>query len=109
MNLINYIFGSRTFGATRSSQWPTVQKNHLLKQPFCSVCGIRGNILNPLNVHHVKPFHDHPELELDEKNLISLCRIHHFFFGHLNNWSSYNDTVRTDSDMWRQKIANRPK
>jgi hypothetical protein len=47
-------------------------------------------------------------LELDRANLITLCRDHHFWFGHLGSWSSWNANVREDAAIWRAKIANRP-
>lgn len=97
-----------TFGAARSARWPGVQKTFLKQNPVCSVCSTKGNVLNPLNVHHKQPFHVKPELELDPKNLITLCRKHHFLFGHLMKWASWNVDVEVDSATWRLKIKDRP-
>ncbi len=96
------------FGATRSAKWPQVQKAFIALHPVCAVCDKKGTLLNPLNVHHQHPFHVHPELELDPNNLITLCRIHHLWWGHLGNWASWNDTVSDDAKLWEAKIANRP-
>ena len=49
----------------RSSKWATVRKKHLQKQPICQVCGAEDN----LQVHHIEPFHNDPDKELDENNL----------------------------------------
>jgi hypothetical protein len=52
-------------------------------------------------VHHIRPFHLHPELELEQDNLITLCekRAHdcHFQVGHFMNWSWFNPDVRVDA------------
>lgn len=94
----------REFGATRSPLWDKVQKQFLFTHPTCAVCGSKQD----LNVHHKKPFHNHPELELQESNLITLCRVHHFWFGHLGNWASWNETVEEDSKEFNNKIIHRP-
>src|SRR5271169_2073406 len=82
----------------RSSQWPKIEKEFLSKNPDCGVCGSRKN----LNVHHCQPYHLHPELELVESNLTTLCRVHHEWWGHLGNWKSFNAEVRADSAAWAQ-------
>ena len=96
-------------GTARSSKWPKLEKTHLQKQPLCQLCG--GN--KKLSVHHIKPFHLHPELELESDNLITLCEGKkfvncHLFFGHLGNYKSYNINVIEDVKNWNQKIKNRP-
>ncbi|MDQ0976515.1 5-methylcytosine-specific restriction endonuclease McrA [Neobacillus niacini] len=42
----------------------------------CQRCLIKWNIetTNPLEVHHIKPRSTHPELRLDDDNLITLCK-----------------------------------
>ncbi len=102
------LFDNRTFGAIRSKDWRSVQKGFLDLNPTCAVCGTRGTTLNPLNVHHIIPFHERPELELVLSNLITLCRNHHFLFGHLGNWMSYNQSVEHDAEHWALKIQMRP-
>ena len=62
----------------RATQWPTVRANHVAKYPRCAACGSG----EALNVHHIEPFHERPDLELDPANLITLCRRHHFEIGH---------------------------
>lgn len=70
--------------------------------PTCAACG------SPLvQVHHVLPFHfaillGRPDLELDPRNLITLCekehgeeaQDHHLLLGHLGDFQSYNKDVR---------------
>lgn len=95
-----------------------------MREPACMACGHRGR---GLQVHHIKPFHLHPNLELDPNNLITLCEIkgreHHLLLGHLDDWESYNPNVRADvkhfhkkSDSqiradptWQKKMLHRPK
>jgi hypothetical protein len=87
-------------GLQRSPQWPMVAGEHLQLEPVCRACGSTDN----LQVHHVLPFHfcillGRPELELDQRNLITLCEganNHHLLLGHLDDWQSYNQEVRLD-------------
>ena len=102
------LFEDRTFGAQRSSGWAQVRRAFIALHPKCAVCGTRGSLLKPNQVHHRLPFHLNPALELDEKNLITLCPPHHLFVGHLMNFKSYNKDVENDADYWREKITNRP-
>lgn len=94
-----------SFGAMRSGSWPSVRKEFLKVNPFCEICGT----MNDISVHHIKPFHKEPALELNGENLISLCTPHHYLFGHLRSWFSWNETVKEDARVLREKIANRPK
>jgi hypothetical protein len=104
------IESEKNHGACRSSRWPSVRKAFLLKNPFCLVC--EGN--KKLEVHHIKPFHLTPNLELDPTNLITLCENNkdgvncHLLFGHLGNFKSLNVNVVGDSKNWREKIRLRP-
>jgi 5-methylcytosine-specific restriction endonuclease McrA len=110
-------------GKARSPEWHRVEKEHLLHEPACAACGYQGP---GLQVHHIKPFHLHPSLELDPTNLITLCEIrgrdHHLLLGHLDEWESYNPNVRSDvkhfygksaeqirsSSAWQKAVAKRP-
>lgn len=97
---------ARRHGHERSSEWPRVEKEHLLREPACAACGYKGR---GLQVHHIKPFHLHPNLELDPGNLITLCEIkerdHHLLIGHLDDWESYNPNVRTDVKRFHKENA----
>lgn len=90
-------------GAARSGKWQSVRAAFLKTHPCCELCGKKIE----LQVHHVIPFHIDPSRELDETNLITLCADHHFLFGHLLHWDSYNPHVREDVELWRDKIAKR--
>ncbi len=72
----------------RSNKWDDLQKDFLKKQPVCQVCGTDKK----LQVHHKKPFHLFPELELEESNLVTLCmgkRECHLRIGHGSSWRCY--------------------
>lgn len=71
---------------TRSPKWRKRRKIHITAFPLCVVCGKKGS-----EVHHVKPFHLFPHLELESTNMATMCRKHHFIFGHLENWKLFND------------------
>ena len=94
---------ARQHGHDRSPEWPRVAREHLLREPTCQVCGYKGQ---GLQVHHIKPFHLHPKLELDPENLITLCEIkgrdHHLLIGHLDDWESFNVNVRRDTKVFHR-------
>jgi 5-methylcytosine-specific restriction enzyme A len=81
----------------RSGQWKTVEKHFLEANPTCAACGTKRH----LQVHHMRPLHLFPALELSTENLITLCmtREHecHYRIGHGQNWKSFNPNVREDA------------
>jgi 5-methylcytosine-specific restriction endonuclease McrA len=91
----------------RSRHWPTARRAHLQKQPLCAGCG--GD--THLQVHHCKPFHLHPALELKETNLITLCekpsRDCHYRLGHEFDWKAFNPHVRRDADLSLRRVRGR--
>lgn len=96
--------------AKRSGKWPIVRKRYVTANPLCAVCGCKTG----LEVHHKKPFHLFPELELDVGNLITLGEAcptgnHHLLFGHLGWWQSWNATIDYDVFEWSRKIKERPR
>lgn len=107
---IQRLFGwgdyARNFGAVRSPQWAGVRATHLLKEPACQLCGGTSS----LQVHHIRPFHIHPELELDQNNLITLCTGNntincHVRFGHLDNFKDkWNPNIRADCLTWKARF-----
>lgn len=88
------VFGGRP----RDPRWPGVRREHLRREPACRACGSRRN----LQVHHKQPYHLFPELELERKNLITLCEEagsnHHLVVGHRGDWHDYNPNVEADAD-----------
>ena len=102
------IQGKATVGQKRSSKWPTVRKHHLEAHPTCAVCG--GT--KKLEVHHKAAFSDHPELELEPSNLITLCEAskscnHHLFVGHLGDYKKINPDVVEDAAYWNKKLTGK--
>jgi len=78
--------------AERSSRWAAVRRAHLEIEPYCAVCGSEED----LEVHHIKPFHSNPDLELAPSNLITLCGGNcHWAVGHLGaSWRAENPEIR---------------
>ena len=91
--------------AVRSPKWQSVRKEHIKNNPYCIACGRDKK----LEVHHIKPVHLFPELELDPSNLVTLCADPcHLLFGHLMYFKSWNSTVIEDSSSYLAKIKCRP-
>ena len=93
----------------RSPEWPRVERAHLQRQRHC-ICCKPGSTRAGLQVHHIFPFHDcvalgRPDLELDDRNLITLCedeadrpgQNHHLLVGHLDDFESSNLAVVQDA------------
>lgn len=99
--------GKMPLGARRSSKWPETRKAFLILQPECQVCGSKVK----LQVHHIKSFHQYPELENESSNLITLCESKnygvncHLFIGHCGNFRRTNPDVIIDAEYWHKKIS----
>ena len=97
------------YGAPRSPRWPQVRSEWLAAHNFCFAC---GGLVN-LEVHHKRPFHLYPELELNPSNFVTLCSRSrggvncHLFFGHLGNWVYYYnpDTIEQLCTEYRTMFA----
>jgi 5-methylcytosine-specific restriction enzyme A len=92
---------------SRSGRWPAVRAEHLKTNPECEACGHTKN----LQVHHMQPFHEKPELELEPTNLISLCmgpHECHIRIGHGGSFDHWNPNVRTDANLVRLHPERRP-
>jgi hypothetical protein len=98
------------FGIHRSPYWSEVAREHLARQPRCVCCRPDYPGHGIPQVHHIFPFHycialGRPDLELDERNLITLCgpsrdRVgenHHLWIGHLDNFQTSNLSVVRDA------------
>lgn len=107
----DHLTGKIPPGSARSGKWSTTRDAHLKLFPVCAVCSGTSK----LTVHHIRPFHSHPELELDLTNLITLCESKdygincHLLVGHLGDFRSVNINAIEDSKTWNIKLANRPK
>ena len=104
----NGLKDGKIHGIGRSPEWPRIQKEHIKMEPKCACCG-KGKDQVSLQVHHKFPFHycvllGRPDLELDHRNLITLCETtknkesdnHHLLIGHLDNFKSSNLHVDAD-------------
>lgn len=93
----------------RSRRWPKARLEHLKLFPKCAACGAKEH----LEVHHVKPVHAYPELELVQTNLITLCdgpgKSCHLTFGHLGSWYSWNVTIVDDAAGYLLRVTMRPR
>lgn len=92
--------------AKRSPQWASVRDRWLKVNVCCAAC--TGT--TRLQVHHVQPFHLDPWLELDPKNLITLCMGKpecHLRIGHGDSWKAYNPQVKSDALKFRMMPARR--
>lgn len=89
----------------RSPRWKQAKAMHLVMEPTCAAC--RGE--TRVQVHHIRPFHLQPEMELDLANLISLCmgpNECHLRVGHGGDYKAFNHTVREDSqDVLEARIS----
>lgn len=94
-------------GNPRSPEWPSHRKKWLEENPQCAICGCN----KCLQVHHRKPFHLWPELELDFTNYITLCECPnhdcHIRAGHLWSWKSYNPRIDGDIAAMNNKPLKR--
>jgi 5-methylcytosine-specific restriction endonuclease McrA len=92
----------------RSKKWPAVRNKHLKLYPTCEACGSKEHV----QVHHIKPFHMFPELELEPTNLITLCEKyladddnsndnHHLKLGHGGDFKKYEKNVLKKVNEYR--------
>jgi hypothetical protein len=128
---------AKKLGIHRSSKWPDIEKAHLAKNPHCACCTPGTNVGAQQQVHHKFPFHycialGRPDLELDDRNLITLCehddeksgQNHHLLVGHLDDFQSSNLDVVLDAEKtfhgmsaaeikantdWKSKLTKRLK
>jgi hypothetical protein len=87
--------------AKRAPGWSSVRKKHLSVNGQCAACGKTKN----LEVHHIKPVHLFPDLELEISNLITLCADPcHIVFGHFMDFKKWNKTVVKDCAEYLEKL-----
>jgi 5-methylcytosine-specific restriction protein A len=103
------VTGKAPLTAKRSPKWITVRAKFLKENSSCAACGGKNN----LNVHHIKPFHLYPELELEPSNLITLCECNqkgincHLLVGHLGNFKSINPYIFQDLKVWFKRFTGK--
>lgn len=99
-----------TFGAARSSGWAQDSRNAIKAAGGLCQMGLhKPTLLNPLNTHHVIPFHVDSTKEEDPTNWIVLCRFHHYAHGHFFNWKDSNEHIREDASMFNEEVSNHRK
>jgi len=98
MNWLLSFFQDRTFGQARHSGWNDFRRTYIKDR--CEVCGSKYF----RELHHVIPFTVRPDMELFPSNVVTLCRKHHFEWGHLFSFKSYN----VDINRWILTVKNRP-
>ena len=100
-------------GEKRSPKWEAVRKEFLEKNPTCAVTGFSAKDKGvALEIHHKKPFHLHPELELDPNNLITLARKCpwgniHIMYGHLGSFKSFNPNIEEDATYIKKMLSHK--
>lgn len=102
--LISCLFlaiGIALWSAERSGKWEKVRAYHLQIEPACAWCSQAD--IKKLEVHHIRPFHTYPELELQLDNLITFCRFCHFVVGHNCNWEKDNEDCRKEASRHKRK------
>lgn len=90
-------------GVARSSEWRHTRREYMRMHPACEATGTTKD----LECHHIKSFWQHPELENDHDNLITLTRDMHLWLGHLGDFKSSNPDIRVDARILRDKIKTR--
>lgn len=117
LKLVKAVLRERKKSASRSPQWASIRKAHLKANPICEACGSTAL----LQVHHITPFNENPDLELESTNLITLCAWNHCHvdIGHGDGYKYYNPIVREhaaalksgvirDAVMMAAKLARLP-
>jgi 5-methylcytosine-specific restriction enzyme A len=92
-----YQMSKKPIDNKRSAQWPKLRKG-FLKGKVCAACGGKKK----LEAHHIKPFHLHPDLELDPSNLVALCEGNkdvncHLVIGHSFDFKGFNSEAVVDA------------
>src|SRR5271156_5004266 len=105
----------RTIGHGRSPRWAACEKTFRGVHPQCVCCLVKST--THIQIHHRFPFHycvalGRPDLELDMRNLITLCEWpshpspdHHLIVGHLDDFQSSNLDVAEDASTFRGMSA----
>lgn len=93
--------------ARRSPRWRSLELATLRANPTCGACPNKSH----LQVHHIFPFHLHPELELDPDNLVVLCEAPgqdcHLLIGHSGTFAGFNPDVRAHAALVKQDPTRR--
>lgn len=92
------------YGSTpRSPEWSRERAAFIRDNPRCCITGDTKDV----DVHHVKPFHLYPELELVRSNLRTIRRDLHLLIGHSGDWSAFNENFDEDVALMRRRRNER--
>ena len=98
-------FTDRTFGVARDPKFAKLSKDMIAEVGgLCQMGKHKPTLLNPLNSHHVLPFHTNKSEELNPKNLIVLCRFHHFAHGHFFSWRDSNPRIKEEAVAFNKTL-----
>jgi len=104
--VLHAVVRERAKDTLRSPHWAAVRRKHLKANSVCLACGSTSM----LQVHHMVPFSDRPDLELDPTNLITLCMSRkecHLHIGHGGGYKFFNPSVRVHSGMVQANVRLR--
>jgi hypothetical protein len=90
------------------TEWQVTRakSNHRKAEPKCACCGHEAGFFGATNdVHHVIPVHIAPDKAADDSNLMTMCRLCHFTFGHLGDWKAYNTRIEDTVELVQSIIA----
>ena len=88
----------RTFGSTRSSEWPRIRREFAKYVPM--VCPFSGS--TSVQLHHSQaPFHADPSRELDPTQLRWVAEKFHIEEGHNGDFKSLNFTFDERLDAYQ--------
>jgi len=79
----------------RSPEWSRVRDEYYAEHPNCAFKGCTC-VDCPKQIHHIKDFGRHPELELDKNNLVTVCFQHHLDVCHQGSFREINEYARED-------------
>lgn len=86
-------------GRPGDPQWHRESRLWLVDHP----CAVTGETGDGVEVHHIRPYHLFPELEMDPANWIALRRDWHFYLGHFGDWVLWNPDVAQDAARIRAR------
>lgn len=101
----------KTLGVARSGHWSTFKKEHEKLVPkVCAGCG-KSNV--NIELHHIKPFREHPEDECKHNNVVWLCEDDsdacHFYLGHGKDFRGWNPYVIEDAALFLSRVESSKK
>lgn len=106
VKILNGILREQKKKKSRSGGWSHIRNLFLKTHSECAAC----DSTTLLQVHHVKPFHLFPELELDPENLITLCgwrNLCHWQLGHGALYPCWVPEIRARAAQIKSARANK--